>query len=82
VHLGNFRSLESFRRASFEAGAFDILRRLDEDPGHQSPYFSISHGGPIHSILCFCRRKVSLWLQPCEGGQKGTIGELAILSLY
>ena len=75
VHPRHFRTEESFRRAILETGTFNVLRRLDEDPGHRSPYFSISHGGPIDSLVCLCRRKVSLWLQPCMGEQKGTVGE-------
>lgn len=68
VHTRYFRDEESLRRAKWEAGGFNILRRVDKDdnwvPGVDIP----------NSDVGLVRSKTSLWIRPNKPGEKSVLG--------
>ncbi|KAI1466049.1 uncharacterized protein F4812DRAFT_461025 [Daldinia caldariorum] len=66
-----FKTPESFNEAQRQAGRFNVLRRLDADDGHESPFDEKS------ATVALVRSKASLWIRPAKTGQQA-IGVLLI----
>ncbi|KAI1808089.1 hypothetical protein F4811DRAFT_559389 [Daldinia bambusicola] len=66
-----FKTPESFDEAQRQAGRFNVLRRLDADDGHESPFDEKS------ATVALVRSKASLWIKPAKAGEQA-IGVLLI----
>ncbi|KAK6950908.1 hypothetical protein Daesc_007436 [Daldinia eschscholtzii] len=66
-----FKTPESFKEAERQAGRFNVLRRLDADDGHESPFDEKS------ATVALVRSKASLWIRPAKADQQA-IGVLLI----
>lgn len=68
VHTRYFRDEGSLRRAKWEAGGFNVLRRVDKEgnwvPGLDMP----------NSDVGLVRSRTSLWIRPNKPGEKGVLG--------
>ena len=73
VQTRYFRSEESLRRAKWEAGGFNVLRRVDKD-GNWVPDVDIPN-----SDVGLVRSRTSLWIRPNRPGQKGALGKFHLL---
>ena len=75
VQTRYFRSQKSLRRARWEAGGFNVLRRVDEDGNWV-------RGADIEgSNVGLVRSRTSFWVRPNKEGETGVLsGSLATLS--
>ena len=69
VQTRYFRSEESLRKAKWEAGGFNVLRRVDKD-GNWVPDVDIPN-----SDVGLVRSRTSLWIRPNKAGHKGVLGK-------
>ena len=69
VQTRYFRSEESFMKAKWEAGGFNVLRRVDRD-GNWVPGADIP-GSDVGLV----RSRTSLWIRPNKNGETGVLGE-------
>lgn len=72
VQTRYFRSEDSLRRARWEAGGFNVLRRVDKD-GNWVPDVDIPN-----SDVGLVRSKTSIWIRPNKHGEDGILGESGI----
>ena len=63
-----FRDSQSLGRAKWEAGGFNVLRRVDRD-GNWVPDFDIPD-----SSIGLVRSGTSIWIRPNKNGEKGVLG--------
>jgi len=68
VQTRYFRSEDSLKRARWEAGGFNVLRRVDKD-GNWVPDVDIPN-----SAVGLVRSRTSLWIRPNKCGEKGVLG--------
>lgn len=68
VQTRYFRDQDSLRRAKWEAGGFNVLRRVDPD-GNWMPNLDIPN-----SDVGLVRSRTSLWIRPNKLGEKGVLG--------
>lgn len=68
VQTRYFRNQDSLRRAKWEAGRFNVLRRVDQD-GNWVLNLDIPN-----SDVGLIRSKTSLWIRPNKPGEKGVLG--------
>ena len=69
VQTRYFRSEDSLGRAKWEAGGFNVLRRVDKD-GNWVPNVDIPK-----SDIGLVRSRTSLWIRPNKPGEKGVLGK-------
>ena len=69
VQTRYFRSEDSLRRAIWEAGGFNVLRRVDRD-GNWVPGLDIPK-----SDVGLVRTRTSIWIRPNKPGEKGVLGK-------
>lgn len=72
VQTRYFRSEDSLMRARWEAGGFNVLRRVDKD-GNWVPDVDIPK-----SDVGLVRSRTSLWIRPNKPGEKGVLGILLV----
>ena len=72
VQTRYFRSEESLNKARWEAGGFNILRRVDKD-GNWVPGADIE-GSDVGLV----RSRTSLWIRPNKSGETGVLGKESI----
>ena len=72
VQTRYFRTQESLRRAKWEAGGFNVLRRVDQD-GNWVPDLDIPK-----SDVGLVRSRTSLWIRPNKPGENGTLGKFCL----
>ncbi|KAI1140435.1 hypothetical protein F5Y05DRAFT_424314 [Hypoxylon sp. FL0543] len=66
-----FKTRKSFQNAQRQAGMFNVLRRLDADDEHKSPFDDRS------ATVALVRSKASLWIRPASNSQQA-VGVLLI----
>ncbi len=69
VQTRYFRSEESLRKAKWESGGFNVLRRVDKD-GNWVPDVDIPN-----SDVGLVRSKTSIWIRPKKSGKEGVLGK-------
>ena len=69
VQTRYFRSEDSLRRAKWEAGGFNVLRRVDKD-GNWVPDVDIPN-----SDVGLVRSRTSFWVRSNKPGEKGVLGK-------
>ncbi|CAD6569864.1 MAG: hypothetical protein ASARMPRED_003294 [Alectoria sarmentosa] len=72
VQTRYFRSEDSLKRAKWEAGGFNVLRRVDKD-GNWVPDADIPE-----SDIGLVRSRTSFWIRPNKPGEKGVLGILLV----
>lgn len=75
VQTRYFRSEDSLRKAKWEAGGFNVLRRVDKD-GNWVPDVDIPK-----SDVGLVRSRTSLWIRPNKPTEKGVLGKSYLESL-
>ena len=73
VQTRYFRSQDSLRQAKWEAGGFNVLRRIDQD-GNWVPSKWVPDVDIPKSDVGLVRSRTSLWIRPNKAGEKGVLG--------
>ena len=74
VQTRYFRSEDSLRRAKWEAGGFNVLRRVDKDGNW------VRDADLPNSDVGLVRSRTSLWIRPNKPGESGVLGNSHFLS--
>ena len=74
VQTRYFRDKASVKCAKWEAGGFNVLRRVDKD-GNWVPGIDIPN-----SDVGLVRSRTSLWIRPNKSGEKGVLGMSRLLT--
>ena len=69
VQTRYFRSESSLRRAQWQAGGFNVLRRVDKDGNW------VNDVDIPNSDVGLVRSRTSLWIRPNKPGEKGVLGK-------